>query len=368
MTRPIEAHLTSAELQRWLEGQLLEPERRALALHLAGCEECAGKVSAGEQERELSERSSSAGCPGEREWLKVVAGLVPEADAEPLLLHAAECDACARRLRQATEELHGDLTQEEQALISPLEAKTDSQKRALAAQLAQVSRHGSFGGFWLSAAAVVALLAALGVWMVLRQRSLPSRLLAQAYSQQRTIEYRFPGASYAAYQVRRGTAGSTRPTPLVEAELAANKALAGRPDDPSWLEVRGRVQLLEWDFPAAIENLQHALQLRPGDPFLEADLAMAYFERGEAEDRPSSYSAALEQLDRAVLSRPSDPVLRFNRAVTYERLALVDSASREWQEFLRLDSSSPWASEARTRLEALQSKKKTTTGPEPTRN
>jgi tetratricopeptide (TPR) repeat protein len=80
------------------------------------------------------------------------------------------------------------------------------------------------------------------------------------------------------------------------------------------------------------------------------DLASAYFERAEANNRMTDYAAAVELLNRALKASPDDPVMLFNRAVVEERMHLYDLAIQDWQRYLRVDSGSGWTVEAKKRL------------------
>jgi len=103
--------------------------------------------------------------------------------------------------------------------------------------------------------------------------------------------------------------------------------------------------------------LQRALERKPADAGLMADLGMAYALRGEAQNRAADYTLALEYLGRALQSRPDFAEAIFNRALVYERMSLWDEAAREWRRYLDLDKAGAWREEALLRLRDLDAKR-----------
>jgi hypothetical protein len=57
--------------------------------------------------------------------------------------------------------------------------------------------------------------------------------------------------------------------------------------------------------------------------------------------------------ERALKADPGMAEAMFNRALALERLSLPDQARDAWQQYLKADSSSGWAEEARRHLNAL---------------
>ncbi len=219
------------------------------------------------------------------------------------------------------------------------------------------------------AMAGVSLLVVVGVgfWVVVHQiqiyRNQPAtaeRLLARAYTQQRTLEPRIAGASYAPLRVSRGGAASftSRPPALLKAEALIATQLESHPSDPSWLQAKAQADVLEGKYDAAVETLRRALELEPHSPALLIDLATAYFQRAQQTDRKDDLGAAYEHLSQALKLRPDDPIALFNRAIVAEHLFLYQQALDDWEHYLRTDPNSQWAEEARTRVNAVREKLK----------
>src|SRR6266478_9250479 len=256
-------------------------------------------------------------CPGESEWPLVAAGVKEKEQAEVLLRHAAVCDHCGPLLRQCVEDFSDDLTAEEETMLAGLESSQAGWQERAAGKLAGKCPQRRSLGAWLRAqllpaygipkwayAGGLALLAAVSFWGLLRvQQPAIGDLLATAYTEQRTIELRIPGAAYGPVRLVRGSADRSRldrPQALLEGEARIARELAKAPASPTWLQAMGRADLLDWNYEAAIASLQRALNIQPDSPSLMTDLASAYFERAEANNRMTDYAAAVELLNRAL--------------------------------------------------------------------
>ena len=95
--------------------------------------------------------------------------------------------------------------------------------------------------------------------------------------------------------------------------------------------------MLEGKYDAAVEALRRALELEPHSPALLTDLATAYFQRAQQEDRKDDLGAAYEYLSQALKLHPDDPVALFNRAIVAEHQFLYHQALDDWDHYLRVD-------------------------------
>ncbi|TAN22642.1 MAG: CHAT domain-containing protein [Acidobacteria bacterium] len=264
-------------------------------------------------------------CPPAEDWYEVAAGSQPPNEARRALAHAAECRACGARLRAAIEDLG----------IEPAEAR---EKRGWGLKVAP----------W-AVAAIVILSAAL-LYSVYQRRHAPAVLLADAYSANRTLAWRLPGAAYAPLTTTRGNQGEA-PAALLEAEDRIAHALEREPASTKWLELEARADLLRFAYSEALQHAQAVLKTQPHALDALSDEAGAYFERAEAEGNGSDYDAALEVLGQALAQAPDDRVARFNRALTAERLRLYSLAVSDWRAYLRVESTGAWAEAARQHLQ-----------------
>src|SRR5262249_21727157 len=142
-----------------------------------------------------------------------------------------------------------------------------------------------------------------------------------------------------------------RPTALLDAESAIAHKLSSDPENAQLLQMRGRGEILEWNYDSAIETLKHATDLAPDSLSLKTDLASGYFERAEASDRAIDYGKAIELLGEVLAKEPNNTVALFNRAHAFERMFLFHDAINDWDHYLELDGGGPWADEARKHVE-----------------
>lgn len=105
--------------------------------------------------------------------------------------------------------------------------------------------------------------------------------------------------------------------------------------------------------------LGEALAAAPGEAPLLSDLAAVRLELADRADAPGERLQALAAALAAVEAEPDPPEARFNLALALEELSLPLAAPRAWRQYLDLTgegrSSSPWAGEARQRLERVES-------------
>jgi tetratricopeptide (TPR) repeat protein len=126
---------------------------------------------------------------------------------------------------------------------------------------------------------------------------------------------------------------------------------SGRQESAEDLAILGIAFLAISDPERAVPVLEQAARLAPDNPGIHSDLASAYLSR--AGDADTDYQNALAAAERALASREPPIEAFFNRAVALERLGARDRAAEAWQDYLARDSSSPWAAEARQRVQKL---------------
>jgi tetratricopeptide (TPR) repeat protein len=385
LTRAFDKHLDSDELDSLvsLHGtsvssleQLSEPALRAAQRHVESCQDCSRKLQRhqfvhGEMSRMRVPNPSppTPECMGDAEWLEVAAGLLPEAKTRELMKHAAQCGHCGPLLKNTAEALADEATPSEEALLASLQSARPEWRKNMAATLRDSVRDRQPKSLWWRAvftwpapayafAGTVAV--ALVAWIGVRALHPPSaeQLLAQAYSEHRTLEVRIPGARYAPIQAERGTGQSDfdKPHSLLKAKDLIGEALSKNPNDPKWLEARARAELLDGNYESAIKSLQRALETQPDSPSLLTDLGSAYFERAESANRPIDYGNAIESFGKALAMSPDDTIALFNRAVACERMFLYTQAVDDWEHYLRVDPQGEWSEDARRRLSAVKGK------------
>jgi len=385
LTRPFDKHLDSDELdslvssrERSASGseQLSEATLREAQRHVESCQNCSRKLQRHQfVQREISRmrvpNSSPPGadCMGDAEWLKVAAGLLPEAKIRERMNHAAQCGHCGPLLKNAAEALVSEVTPDEEALLDSLPSARPEWRKNMAAMLRGSVQTAHRKTSWWNAifvwptpayglAGVVAV--GLFVWIGIRVLTPASadQLLAQAYTERRTVEVRIPGAKHAPMRVERSVGGSNfdKPAALLKAEGIISEKLRQSPNDVASLDAKARAELLDGNDDTAIKTLQHALESQPDSPELLTDLGSAYYQRARSSDQPIDYGNAIEALGKALSKSPDNPVALFNRALACEQMFLYTQAIDDWQHYLRLDPQGGWADEARQHLQAIRNK------------
>ena len=390
MPNPIDRHLTEEEFERLSRSQPVVDDAsprpsdsdQLLLQHLSDCADCRRELDSmvATKKRLASLRVTTPQapadtCPSTEEWMKWATGLMNESRSQEMLEHATACDCCGPLLCATTENLTSETTQEENILLESLDCNRPEWQKRMARRLSGVSESVELSprpaNQWWKAISFrlrLALTTALAfitlsstVWYLKsRTETTTDHLLAEAYAQQRTIELRIPEAKHAPLREERGATRSSlaKPGALLKAEFEIKEQLAAKPDDPALLGAKGRAEILEWEYDEAIRSLRRALDLDQGSPNLLCDLATAYVQRGDSENRPLDYGQAIEYLGQILQKDPANKLALFNRAIVEERLQLVEQATRDWQKYLQIDPDGDWSNEARQRLQALQEKTK----------
>lgn len=383
-------HLEMPEMARLLEAARVQPlgDCESVHPHFAVCAICReqfeGLVRAESHIRGMqsaaAESPQQGDCPSKDIWDEVASGEAEPDQALAWIGHASRCEYCGPRLRSAIGALvdaNDELTESERKQIASLDSSRAEWQQRLAQRITgnpQAGRNrprwwqaylapGISGPKLASAVVAIIMVAALVGWRVSSDRRTAgsaNRLLARAYTNQRTLELRIPGAEYAPLRVQRGPASSfvARPPALLKAEALIASQLAAHPDDPAWLQAAARANMLEGKYDAAVESLERALELQPRSPDLLADLGTAHFQRGQSEDRQEDFGAAYENFSKVLVLQPENTIALFNRAIVAEHQFLYRQALDDWEHYLKLDGRSEWAEEARNRAEAVRAKLK----------
>src|SRR5262245_58018327 len=239
------------------------------------------------------------------------------------------------------------------------------------------------------AALVVGL--GLGIWSLrqgYRKTEVDARLdkgmvaLNQAYRERRLVKARITELQYAPFRETRGgpeadgeqagidlparrrafdllddavrenqTAGATGAVGSPEAAAAAHHAM-------------GRFHLARKNFDDAIAEFEAALKTAPNDARLHSDLGAALMEKSDLEAfgksgrDPRTLDRSLEHLNRAIELDYSLLEPLFNRALLRQNLGQLFQAKEDWDNYLKRDSASPWAEEARRNLKLIDERNK----------
>jgi CHAT domain-containing protein len=389
LTRPWDRHLDNDELDALIasrasgvvrSGRISKQAAEDARRHVESCQDCERRVrmhssvqSELEWRRTDAGKTPGKGCVDESQWVRVVAGLLPERETRELMQHAAQCGHCGPLLRDAAEALDETPTTADETVLAHLNNAQPGWQTQMAERLRETSRLSPvaesrvppsgrlFRRRVFALAAVAALLVTAG-WFIMRAfgTASPEQLLAESYTERRTIEARIPGAKYAPLRVERGaeTSDLRKPASLLKAEAEIAENLQKYPNDPRWLQASARADLLDGHYDSAIKGISQALGAQADSPSLLADLGTAYFLRAQSLERPVDYGNAIESLSKALRKTPDDPVALFNRALASQAMFFYTQAQEDWEHYLRVDPHGDWADEVRKRLEEVKAKQK----------
>ena len=214
---------------------------------------------------------------------------------------------------------------------------------------------------WASAGLAASLIVAVALIGWQRMTNTPERLLAEAYSHSRIFELRMPGAGCAAVTPQthlRGSGTGRESALLLDARSRIERRLENAPEDPHWLQLEARADVMEEKFDPAIDILDRLLATGPVTSSLLADDGTAYFQRGAATGSENDRATALDYLRRADELAPGDTLVLFNEAVVMEDRGQLMNAVETWNRYLQFERDPRWLTEGRVRLEALEGKLK----------
>ena len=294
------------------------------------------------------EKSGRQECPDPTVWYEIAGGVMEPEQAEQHFHHISGCGACGALLRQAVADLEEETTAPEAKQIAALESGRPEWQRRLAQRIAGTITADKGSIPWWSrwklprlalVAAGLLVIVVLGEKLQLR---VAQKLVASAYSDQRTLAMRMSGAGYATFKAERGATESLvdRPVKLLLAEALIRSRLGSHSDDSYWLHTKAQADLLDGKYDAAEQSLNRARQISPKSVDILTDLATANFQKGD-------YSESFELLSQVLSLKADDPVALFNRALVAEHLFLFRQSLDDWERYLKVDAGSQWANEAR---------------------
>ena len=145
---------------------------------------------------------------------------------------------------------------------------------------------------------------------------------------------------------QRGLEIEERNGPPAEAAEAYARSLDLNPRAAgAWVNL-GTLRYREGDLAEAERLYRRALGV-------SSDYALAHFNLGNVCEETGRLAEAMERYEDALRLNPHYADAHYNLALVYERRGEPMSAARHWGQYLKLDSTSPWAGIARRQLGAL---------------
>jgi pentatricopeptide repeat protein len=309
-------------------------------------------------------------CPDDEVLQEVAAGLAAQELAERTWQHASRCAICGPALKRYVRDFSDEPRPENARILAQLKSSTPEWQRRLVREFGTQKR-ARWPRFIPVFAAFTAVLVAVLLGPPLFQAyklNQAKKEVAAAFAERRTVETRLAGADYSKFDPFPTELGPERsvdsgPLSLHKAFSAALENLQ-KPsaDHARYLQVMGRAFLWEAT-PGSLEkaekNFEKARAEGLNTPDLEIDLAAAYYARDNNGDHPN-LQRTLDLLNK-VLTEPKlgdqdRASALFNLALAYERTQAWDLAAETWERYLKVDSSSGWAEEAKENLKKDRTK------------
>jgi len=268
-------------------------------------------------------------CPADETLAVFAAGDLDATERDGILDHIEHCRECLSAVLAAAAHLQ--------------------EERAAAAQPVTVHR------WWLSAVAAAAFIGIVAVPLWRNHPPSVRTLAALAPKSDRVLEARLSGGfAWAPY---RGPARSTDPAPDVSRLKlggVAGELIERAENDPGAdAQHAAGVAMVVVDKPLEGAARLEAAARASHDAATWSDLAAAQYEAATQLRQPALFARALAAAGEALRDDPRSADALFNRALILERMERTAEARAAWQQYLAVDSSSPWAAEARERLASL---------------
>ena len=180
--------------------------------------------------------------------------------------------------------------------------------------------------------------------------------LNKSQKNSRPTEARITGFNYA--PKIEGTRGGSNKDENLDLALVKARAIEAlrKNETAESLHNFGLVYLAENNFDEAIIQFEKALGKKSDSAKIHNDLGVAFIEKGKqkAEGSFEYFTRANNEIEKAIALDKNLTEAYFNRALVTELLNLPNPAKQAWENYLKLDSSSKWADEARGHLQKLE--------------
>jgi len=201
----------------------------------------------------------------------------------------------------------------------------------------------------IAASILIVVGLAFGIWWALKsgESEFDKGLLAlqTAYREQRPIEPRVSELPYSRFETTRGSAADDqRKEDLRRAQLHLEEAKREKPT-PEAHHALGKVYLAQGKYDEAIGEFEQALNGRRSQVQIYNDLGAAWLQKGD-------FNRSLDSFNKALHLDGNSLEALFNRALCYQKQSRLEEAKTAWNEYLKRDSTSAWADEARRYLSA----------------
>jgi tetratricopeptide (TPR) repeat protein len=255
-------------------------------------------------------------------------------------VHLLACDRCRNNLGFFMRLMDEDVSAQEVVVLQTVTNQWDKKKPARHVQ----RRAGTLRGWIFSFAPIAAMLVVSVVsFHFLNRAAEPksaSEVVQLLLEQHRPFEFRLSNQPHLPIVRTRGLDDPGVSYGLLAGEMSRLSA--------NGLQM-GRFYLIQKDFKRAIDYLEIAEGEVGAGAEVHNDLGVAYLESGDEK----RFQKAAREFQDALKSNKAFAPAAFNLAMLYERTGETAQAELQWNRYLKLDSNSAWAVEARSRLQGL---------------
>jgi tetratricopeptide (TPR) repeat protein len=371
-------HLSDAQIEQFgKRASGAGPETEAwVESHLDDCSSCRSRVLEFQRTQfallpdPKVNKVSTSDCSSEDDLRNLAAGLCAEQMAKKLKAHASNCERCGPLLQEYIEDFSDESSPEEQAFLGKLRTASPEYRKQKALEMLNREMFKKnlvtpapvpatdwrrfFSWKWIMVPALPAVaLIAVGIWYL--QRDTPKKVekwIAEAYTDQRPIEMRWPGAKWGESRETLGPLQANKPLSLLRADEVIQRQTPETLRKNEWLHLRAQSEILGGaELLQLIKDLTEATQLQP-DSALMFDLAIANFRMGEVTHDRKYYEKSKDVLDEMLASSRNSSAL-FDRAVVEQRLNLKDAALIDLSECLQKETDRKWTDEIQQKIQRL---------------
>lgn len=314
-------------------------------------------------------------CKYKDNTVSYFAGQLSEDEQAKAEEHIADCPQCCQTIAQLTKSMFSEENDEEKAFLDKHakesasgirelvknflnnESKADKTNNVISLPIKKINNPtrkiiSGWGSpqIALAASLIVVLLVGVIVFFLLKNNptNLDSQLsesvavLKEVNKIGRPTGLRLEGFEHSSPIVDRGKNTEKIQLRLQSAEDTFKVIVASKPT-PENFDLFAQVLIMTGKYDVAIKELSSAILLNPKDLRLLTDLTVAYSGKKD-------YQSALEIANKALSINENYLVGVFNRALIYKALGQNDKARLDFEKYLTLDSTSPWATEAKESL------------------
>jgi tetratricopeptide (TPR) repeat protein len=155
-----------------------------------------------------------------------------------------------------------------------------------------------------------------------------------------------PRENEAAAWFARGVVLEEDPSTQTAAIAAYQKVLELEPMHAAANINLGTLYYNRQDFALAERHYRQAIEADPR-------YALAYFDLGNVLDETGRVQEAIQTYKTALVLAPTYADAHYNLALAYEKLREPRKALKHWQAYVRLDTSGPWSTHARSQIKRI---------------